>query len=406
MRIALITRDISPVRGSEASVSWNFVREMSRHVHIDVFYAYYPIEIKQYEAEHGPLPNVVWHPIPIESCDHIAPGLKLDYYYSLYYRRWHKRVYEAILKEVEAGNIDLIHYLNPIGFKEPGFCWKIKDVPYVWGPVTAVENRPFSLYRTYLFRAKVSAFARRIVHNALFRYMPRVRKAFRRADAIFATTPNTVRLLKKHHGKEAIYLPENGVTAMERTTPISLLPDQDMQLIWVGRVNDENKAIGILINALTKVKSNRWHLHVVGPGELRPDLAHKTIAFAEHITFHGKLSRSEVLNLYSSAHLHIISSMGESNPTTIWEASSHAVPTITLDHCGMSGVVCDRCGIKIPIESYDKVTSRIAAEIDRLIAEPERVEHLSAGVIKCADRFLWRRRIPLFLDTYRRLIQR
>ena len=68
-----------------------------------------------------------------------------------------------------------------------------------------------------------------------------------------------------------------------------------------------------------------------------------------------------------NSHLHVISSLGEATTTVLFEAMSYGVPTMTLDHCGMAGVVCEECGIKIPIHSYNQVISDIAKRIDELI---------------------------------------
>ena len=53
----------------------------------------------------------------------------------------------------------------------------------------------------------------------------------------------------------------------------------------------------------------------------------------------------------NSTHLHIITSLGEGNPTTIWEAMDRGIPTVSLNHCGMKDVICDKCGVKINIET-------------------------------------------------------
>lgn len=400
-RIALITYDISPYRGSEASVSWNFVTRMSRHVHLTVIYGREHNDITQYLSEKT-MNNVDWINIPTVPTFHSGMLGHLEYMRN--YSQWQKKVKEILDNRIKAGEIDLIHYLNPIGFKEPGYCWQIEEVPYVWGPIGCVENRPIPLYHAYSLRGKYNAFTRRLVHNALFRFMPRLKKALSKADVVFAATPTGLRLLSKIHNCHAIYLPENGIICMSREKPINYDSTQPLQLTWIGRVNDEDKAIVILIDALRKTKSDNWHLHIIGSGNLSRKITAKVNSIQQNLTFHGQIPRDDVQKLLEYTHLHIISSMGEGNPTTLWEAMSKAVPTMTLDHCGMAGVVCDRCGIKIPIESYDKVTSRMAAEIDGLIARPERVKELSEGVIECSKKFMWDNRINLLLDIYSRLI--
>ncbi|MCM1292311.1 MAG: glycosyltransferase family 4 protein [Bacteroides sp.] len=400
-RIALITYDISPYRGSEASVSWNFVVNMSPHVHLTVIYGRHKEEVDKFLSNNS-LPNVEWINIPVEENNY--NGIRGTMRYMSNYRRWQRKAYKILSQKSEDGEIDLIHYLNPIGFKEPGYSWKIPGIPYVWGPIMCVENRPTSLFRVYSLKNRILAYGRRIVHNSLFRFIPRVNAAFKAADTIFCATPNGKRLLKKVHHRDAEYLPENGIVKMDRTTPVSLSANEPLQLIWVGRVSDESKAIEIMLDALAKTHSRQWHLHVVGEGDIKPGARSRISGLLQNITFHGRIPREQVYDLFNKAHLHVITSLGEGNPTTIWEAMSQAVPTLTLDHCGMAGVVCNNCGIKIPLDSYANVTSNIASHIDEICENPSIINRLSKGVIDCSKKFMWHNRIGIFLETYHNLI--
>lgn len=402
MNIALITYDISPFRGSEASVSWNFVTQMSRHVRLTVIYGSQDNEIEHYIQTHH-IDNVEWIAVPKKDVGRFGRGLRQDYYFSLYYRQWHREAADIVRRLADSGSIDLIHYLNPIGFKEPGWCWENKNVPYVWGPVQGVDNRPLKLCKALGIKGTVFAVVRRIVHNGLFMYYPRVRKAFRRADAIFAATPATVRGLKRHHHRDALYLPENGITAMETDTPVTFAPNDTFRMIWIGGLDVDRKAIGIVLDALLQLKHTNWHIDIFGDGTPSTINARKISDLGSRITLHGKVDREIVQRHMRESHLHIISSLGEATTTVLFEAMAKAVPTMTLDHCGMAGVVCHRCGIKIPIATYGNVTSRMAREIDRLIDSPDRVAELSRGVLECSKRFMWANRIDTFLDTYQRL---
>lgn len=141
--VGLLSYEISPYRGSEASVSWNFVIEMSRYVHLIVFYGRFREELNDYLSSHV-VANVDF--VHIESPDLTGcHGVSGDIKHYLSYKRWHKAAAQAIGRYVSAGRIDIVHYLNPIGFKEPGYCWKIKGIPYIWGPVQGVDNRPLKL---------------------------------------------------------------------------------------------------------------------------------------------------------------------------------------------------------------------------------------------------------------------
>ena len=397
--ILLITYDISPYKGSEASVSWNYVSNMGGQNHIIVLYGKGKDDIEKYLSIHR-LPNVEFINVPYH--DVTGKGLWLDIKYNLNYRKWQYSTFLIAQKIIGEKHVDVIHYLNPIGFKEPGFCWKIKNVPYVWGPIQGVENRPIALFPALSFKGKVNALVRRVVHNGMLWCLPRVRQALKRADVVFAATPNTVKQLKSIHHVDAIYLPENGILKVERTEPVVM--KDVLHLIWVGSI-DERKALGILISALGRLKHSNWHLDVLGDGALRGKCAQqaRSLNIYDKITFHGRVDRTQVQLVFAQSHIHVISSLGEGNPTVLWEAFSKAIPTLTLDHCGMAGVVSSECGIKIPIHSYRQVVDDMAVEIDNLMAHPEEVERLSRGTIKCTKKFMWKNRIALYDNVYSKI---
>lgn len=112
------------------------------------------------------------------------------------------------------------------------------------------------------------------------------------------------------------------------------------------------------------------------------------------------VDRASVQEVLFQSHLHVISSLGEGNPTILWEAFGKAIPTLTLDHCGMAGVVCEKCGIKIPIHSYNQVVEDIADRINGVLHNPKTIEWLSVGTIECAKKFMWSNRIALYNKIY------
>ena len=399
--ILLITYDISPYRGSEASVSWNYINNMQHSNKLIVLYGRGKEEIGKYLQTHD-MPNVSFRNIKYVETQ--GDGLLADIKYNWRYREWHYNVYAEVKQIIKLEHVDVIHYLNPIGFKEPGFLYKIKTIPYVWGPIQAVENRPISLFKALSGKGKINALVRRIVHNGMFIFSIRVRQVLKRADIVFAATPKTVKMLKVWHGINSIYLPENGIPKMERIVPIGY-NQGCLRLVWIGAIN-ERKALMILLDALLGLETSNWHLDICGTGPLEHKLKLYSKKISSNITWHGQMPRSKVQELLKDAHLHVVSSLGEGNPTTIWEAMSFAVPTISLDHCGMSGVICDKCGIKIPIKSYNQVVSDMAANIDRIIDNPSIITELSKGVIECSKKFIWANRIQLFNDTYDGLIQK
>ena len=193
--ILLVTYDISPYRGSEASVSWNYVANMQHTNRLIVLYGKGKDEIELY-LRTNTMPHVRFQNIAYTEIT--GHGFIDDIKYNLNYRKWHKRAATAAAKLLAQENVDIIHFLNPIGFKEPGFLWKLPR-PYVWGPMQGVENRPAALFKALSPKGKINAIVRLVIHNAMFVFSPRVRRAVSQSDFIFAATPNTKRNLQKYY---------------------------------------------------------------------------------------------------------------------------------------------------------------------------------------------------------------
>ena len=201
--------------------------------------------------------------------------------------------------------------------------------------------------------------------------------------------------LRRYHHKEAIYLPENGIIKMEVASPIMFYDESVLQLVWIGRM-DENKALILLLEALCKIRGEKWHLNIIGDGPLqnRLILFSNQNGIASQITWHGSIPRLQVIEIIKSSHLHVISSLGEATTTVLFEAMACGVPTMSLDHCG----------IKIPIHNYKQVINDIASQISRLINNPEEINNLSKGVLECSKEFIYQKRICLFEETYEKAI--
>jgi len=416
MNIILICYKLSPSKGSEYAIAWNFIRQMSKYHH---FYVLYGTDGTSGGDEmdkwinNNPEENINYCHVALPSNNPYANFTKWLYRHEKYvgfylmYKIWHKEAYNTALKIMSECKIDLIHYLTLSGFKEPGLCWKIKDVPYVWGPVQGVENWPICLYKAITVKGKIEAIYRLIAHNAVLLGSIKVRKAVARADYIFGSTPKTLTQFKTLYGKTLDYLPEHGIVGMNVQQPIQRLQGEPLQIFWAGKFEDR-KCVHLLLMALGKLKAANWQLTLCGTGPLQDEVNNTILRLGikDQISLKGKVSRDEVQQCFKNSHLHIISSMSEETTTVLFEAMSWGVPTLTLDHCGMGGVVCERCGIKIPIRSYNQVIGDMASAIKDMIDNPSKVNMLSKGVMQCSKQYLWEERVKKFNEVYNNLINK
>ena len=73
-----------------------------------------------------------------------------DWRFYKYYREWQWKTYLLAKDICKEEKIDVSHQLNMIGFREPGYLWKLSQengVPFVWGAVDAKDKFPCGLSR-------------------------------------------------------------------------------------------------------------------------------------------------------------------------------------------------------------------------------------------------------------------
>lgn len=414
--ILVLSYAISPSRGSEYSVAWNYVTHMSKYHRLTVLYGASGNhmgdveEMEEYTHSHA-MSNVRFIAVRPDKLARILnwPNRHGFLVYSFYYayQRWHWQAYKQVLELLKTDHFDLIHYVGMIGYREPGYLWKL-GLPYVWGPVSGANNAPCQLMKRMPVMGRIKLTFRNIANSIQFHIKQRLRKALKATDILLIATSENQCKFKEVHHKDSICIPENCITGNIILDERKFINPQKYHIIIIGRL-DANKAVGIFLEALTQVQHyNLLHVDVVGDGPLRSVLQQYAIRHKlnEAITWHGQLPRAEAVKIFNSAHLHVITSVSEGNPTTIWEAMSYGVPTMSFDHCGMHDTICDKCGIRIPISKrYEDCVTALARNIDALIEHPERFYQLALGTINCAHRYTWERREKFLNNLYDSLFQ-
>jgi len=412
MRTILVsTFPISQTKGSEFSVGWNYVKEMSKDNRLIVLYGtvdgdFYSFGDFSHVADENIRRNVRFVPVSpsipasfMNFCFRLDPKGRFVYYF--FFRNWQKNALRKAQEIIAAETVDVVHQICPTGFKEPGFLWRLNK-PYIWGPVTAVHVRPWRLLKGLPLPKVIASVNRNFLLLSMLRLSPRVHKAAKRADVLIATTSQSQRVFRNILKRDCCHYHENGILSLEQPARIAVI-DGRLSMLWIGAFT-HNKNLNLLIDTLSEylADNQQWELHVVGSGEMEERwkrLAERQ-GLGSRIVWHGQIPRTEVRTLLKQSHLHIITSLGEGTPTTLWEAMECGVPTLSIAHCGMADVVCSNCGIKIPIESLEQVKRDIALNIKMLIENPAEITRLSHGVAECAQKFTWDKRREFFNRQY------
>lgn len=411
--IIVIAYQLNPLTGSECSVAWDYVVNMSRHNRLTVIFGsseeYHMIGNTKSMMDYynsDPIDNVRLLPITLdehfEIRDYSALGIFLFY---KQYKKWHQKVRYVVTNLIKGDEYDLIHYLGPIGYREPGYLYDL-GLPYVWGPIGGFGGLNLKLLKaTCSISGAVTLSLRKIVNSFQQRFNKRIRDAVNHADVVIGATTEYTRIIQKyvnHDSKVVIdYLPENCIKD-SRPLNISKFDSESLKIIWIGRL-DANKGLILLLEAISKLPNKaKIHLDVVGSGVLESKLKIWSIkhGMENSVSWVGKVNRDRVFALLNEAHLNVITSLYDANTTVIWESMSMGVPTMSLDHCGMHDIITDETGIKIPIRSYNQVIYDICKKLQMMIDNPNLKRKMADAVIEKRNQYTWKYRTQFFEQVY------
>ena len=131
----------SPNMGSEPGMAWNWCINLANHCEL---YIITEGEFKgKIEAVLPTLPqgkNMHFYYNPVSDEIRKMCWNQGDWRFYKYYKEWQWKTYEMAKDIIAKHKIDIVHQLNMIGFREPGYLWKIEEKPFVWGPIGGLKQ--------------------------------------------------------------------------------------------------------------------------------------------------------------------------------------------------------------------------------------------------------------------------
>ena len=136
----------SPGMGSEPGMAWNWCVNIAKHCELHIVTEG---EFRdRIEAVLPMLPqgaNMHFYYNPVSDKIRQMCWNQGDWRFYKYYKDWQQKTY-LIAKEIcGKRKIDVLHQLNMIGFREPGYLWKLSmemGIPFVWGPIGGLKQFP------------------------------------------------------------------------------------------------------------------------------------------------------------------------------------------------------------------------------------------------------------------------
>lgn len=396
----------SPFHGSEPGMGWNFILELSKYheLHVIVEQRKWRKYIEEYLIQHPKLnKKIKFYFIEKKRNKFLRKIWPPSYYW--FYKAWQKKAYKKALLIINENKIDLIHQLNMVGFREPGFLWKINK-PFVWGPIGGLENSPWSFLPSlgikgfvyYSFRNLINIFQR----NFLIR--PRLIVS-RKNVSIISATPGNQRLIQKIWKKKSTVICEVGQEKIIPKISISKRKkNEPIKLVWSGK-HIAGKNLFFLFQVCKKLKIP-YELHILGDGPLfnKSKKLASNLNIEKNCKWYGWLSKQKANKVMKSGHVFCISSIKDLTSTVLLESISFGLPIIALDHCGFNFVVDKSCGVLVSTKDIKKAIDKFAHAITFMFENETYRYSLSLGSLSRSKVFSWNSKVNKLNSIYNNLI--
>lgn len=387
MKILVNCYACSPYKGSEPGMGWNFIQSLasSHELHV-ITESKFQEDLEKYFAIYPEKRNnIIFYFIQKNRHKRLRKIWPPSYYW--FYKQWQKKAFKKAVELDREYNFDIVHQLNMIGYREPGYLWKLNK-PFVWGPIGGFHITPWKMLPSMGLRGGIYYFFRNII-NLLQMYLSlRVRKAIRHSDVLISATHTDSLAIKKIWDRQSHIIPEVGIIATG-TNAYSPRRNKKLKICWSG-MHVPGKSLNLLLDALSILKNESIETHILGEGTCTNSWKKKSHELnLPNITFYGWVSRDEAVRIMGECNVFVITSLADATSTVILEALSYGLPVVALDHCGFANVLNENCGIKIPIISQKQVIRDIANALKNIDSSQEYQLSLSAGAIQRAQDFTW-----------------
>ena len=406
MNILINAYACAPNWGSEQGMAWHWITELAKMHNLYVITeGEWKKEIEEAVALLDVKDNIHFYYNPVSDKIRSMCWNQGDWRFYWYYRKWQKKTLTIARQICSEHRIDIIHQLNMIGFREPGYLWNIYDTHYIWGPVGGMEIVPLSYLSGMPLSKKTKYIVKNMLNHLQIRYSTRVCKAIHRADIVIAATQGTYNSFVKLHHIKPVYMNEAGCTILEQHTAHNFNKDQ-LDILWVGRFLDTKK-LDIAIRTIAKVKDLPVFLHIVGSGSDTENAMYQQMAdkmgISNNIKWYGKLANKKVQEMMNQMDLFLFTSVLEGTPHVVLEAITNCLPILCIDTCGQGQLVNEAIGWKVPLTNPQQNSTDFAAILRRIIINRDEIKQKSDNCKQRQRELSWENKLVTMNKIYQQL---
>jgi len=399
MKVLINAYACSPYQGSEPGMGWNFVKCLStkHELHI-ITESKYKNEIEDYLAKH-PEEKALYRFYYVKRSRHNLLRRIWPPSYYWFYEAWQKKVLKLAQELDQKENFDLVHQLNMVGYREPGFLWRLNK-PFIWGPISGFNITPWNLLHTMGLYGLIFYSFRNIINIWQMHSLKRVHCAIDKASAVICATQDDSDSVKRIFDKENVIIPEVGYTKLDgvESKDFNRKCGDVLKICWSG-LHIPRKSLNFLLESLKDVQG--VELHILGDGPKRNvwEKLAKNLGI-ENVKWYGKVKREDALTIMQSCDVFAQTSLSDASSTVLLEALSLGLPVIALDHLGFANIITSNCGIKIAVKNSAQIVSDFKKAILKLRDDCQLLERLSKGAIERAQENSWEHKANVICDLY------
>lgn len=396
----------SPEMGSEPGMGWNWCVNLAKHCELHII-----TEGEFRDNIEAALPNLPqrnnmhFYYNPVSEKIRKMCWNQGDWRFYKYYREWQWKTYLIAKKIIQKHHIDVIHQLNMIGFREPGYLWKIKNIPFIWGPIDAKESFPTTFLKDASFKTKLFISLKNAITKYQLKYAKRVHLAARQATYVISASSNSQQAIRKYFHIESPLLNETGCYIQDHPI-IDKSKKEDFDILWVGKL-DFRKQLNIALCSIARAQNRHFKLHIVGGGNnsFYQKLA-KKLGIEKQCMWYGSISHKQVQKFMQKSDIFFFTSIAEGTPHVVLEAIGNNLPVLCFNTCGQGDCVNENIGIKIELSNPEQSIQEFSSILNDLEKKRYSLQMMSE---KCKQRQIelsWTEKALQMLNLYNNSIRK
>lgn len=332
-----------------------------------------------------------------------------DWRFYKYYKQWQWKTYQIAKEIVASHHIDVLHQLNMIGFREPGYLWKLSkdsNVPFVWGPIGGLKQFPTAYLQGAGLKMKLFNRLKNFLNIWQLKHDKRINEAFRTANLLVSSIPDSYSAIKKYKGLVSVVIPETGCFLSE-DIPTDRFDEKEFHVMWVGKF-DFRKQLPLALRVIAISDNPNIVLDIYGTGSDEHIASAKnlidSLGITDKVVWHGNQSNDVVMDAMCKSQLFFFTSVSEDTSTVVLEAVSNRLPVLCFNACGMAAVIDDKVGRKISLTTPSQSVQDFSRTLNELEGNRDLLKQMSENCKQRQKQLSWEEKAKTMVKWYEKVV--